>query len=131
MRIDIHALTYSNLRFQFQNAPFKLHKFWFCVDNMNRCVGSTQVEPCHWQTNRAHCLTCESKTQPHTRWDNISWKKWFAFNKWSYVFLWCLFGAKKFVPINYPLNDMAWPTTWNGKIVKQILPFDMFKPLYN
>jgi hypothetical protein len=66
MRIDIRAPTYSNLRSQFLSAPLKLYKFWFCVDNMNRC-GWYQAEPCRQQINHAHYLTCESKNQPHTR----------------------------------------------------------------
>jgi hypothetical protein len=28
-------------------------------------------------------------------------------------------------------DEKAWPTTWNGKIVRQIMPFKMCKPHYN
>jgi hypothetical protein len=37
--IGVPAPIYSSLSSQFLGAPFKLHKFWLCVDDMKCCVG--------------------------------------------------------------------------------------------
>jgi hypothetical protein len=42
--IGVPAPTYLGLWFQFPNAPLKLHKFWFYVDDMNHYVGSTKCK---------------------------------------------------------------------------------------
>jgi hypothetical protein len=42
--IGVLALTYSRLWSQFLNALLKLHKFWFCVDDMNQYVSSMKCK---------------------------------------------------------------------------------------
>jgi hypothetical protein len=37
--IGVPAPTYLGLLSQFRGVPFKLHKFWFCANDINHCVG--------------------------------------------------------------------------------------------
>lgn len=36
------ALTYFGLSFWFLSASFNLQKFWFCANDINRCMGDTK-----------------------------------------------------------------------------------------
>jgi hypothetical protein len=42
--IGVLTPTYSRLSSQFLNAPLKLHKFLFCANDMNHCVGGTKCK---------------------------------------------------------------------------------------
>jgi hypothetical protein len=49
----------------------------------------------------------------------------------TYISLKFIWHEENFVLVNCPFDDMAWPTTHNGKIVKRKMSFKMFKPHYN
>ncbi len=55
----------------------------------------------------------------------------FVINKQLYIILRSLFGEESYVLVNRPFNEVAWLTTWNGKIVRQTMPFKMSKLYYN
>ncbi len=55
----------------------------------------------------------------------------FVLNKQLHILLRSLFGGEGFVPINCSFKEMAWPTTQNGKIIKQTMFFEMSKLHYN
>ncbi len=55
----------------------------------------------------------------------------FVINKQLHILLQTLFGEKHYVLVNCPFNEVAWPTTWNGKIIRRTMPFKMSKLHYN
>jgi hypothetical protein len=47
------------------------------------------------------------------------------------IFLWSLFGGETSIPINRLVDEMSWPTTHNGKVVRWTIPFKMSNLHYN
>ncbi len=42
-----------------------------------------------------------------------------------------LFIGESSIPINRPLDEMSWPTSCNGKVVRHTVPFKMSNLHYN
>jgi hypothetical protein len=55
----------------------------------------------------------------------------FVLNRQQPIFLQSLFGGEGSIPINRLVDEMLWPTSRNGKVVRHTLPFKMSNLHYN
>jgi hypothetical protein len=55
----------------------------------------------------------------------------FVLNRWQLIFLWSLFKGESFIPINRLVDEMLWPTSCNGKVIRCIMPSMMSNLHYN
>jgi hypothetical protein len=67
-------------------------------------------------------LVCPSLNQFHPRWNQVFWR---------FQCFWSLFRGESSIPINRPVDEMSWPTSCNGKVVHQMVPFKLSNPHYN
>jgi len=55
----------------------------------------------------------------------------FVLNKQQPIFPQSLFGKENSILINRLVDEMSWPTTHNGNVIHQIVPFKMSNLHYN
>jgi len=97
--------------YQFRGAPLKLHKFQFCANDMNRCIGGTKhkyaldilvvLKIWHVQV-KTNITQDEIKSLEEKR---------FVLNKQQLMFPQSLFGGESSIPINRLVDEMSWPTS--------------------
>jgi hypothetical protein len=98
-----------------KGVTIELHKFWFCHDDQNRCVGGIRKEyaigrpivPSLWPVQERTNLTQD---------EVMTLKKaGFLLSRKAKCHPRNLFGDSSSFPINKPADATAWLTTRNGK----------------
>ncbi len=116
--VGVHASTYSDLSSQFLGAPLKLHKFWFCANDMNCCAGGMK---CRYAVERSIVLSIwhvqEGTNLSHNEVKALE-EVGFVINIQQPIFPQSFFVEENFVPINLLVDAMPWPKTKSGKLVR-------------
>ncbi len=114
--IGVPTHIYIGLSFGFLGIPLKFHKFWLCADDINHGVGGMNhryamdkvVIPLIWLVQKRTSFSHnEVKALEGTC---------FVFNKQQPILPLSLLVGKNFFPINWLIDVMSWPKTWNGKM---------------
>jgi len=110
--ISVPTPTCSSLSSQFLGAPFNLHKFWFCADDMNCYMGGTK----HRYVMDRPVVTLIWHVQKGTNLSHNDVKTLkeasFVFNKQP-ILPWSLFAKENFIPINR-CSVVAQNTKWEA-----------------